>query len=52
MPQKSFALITAAGNSSRMGGNKKELIELKNKPLLIYTITPFLRDKFSRKSHQ
>ena len=41
MPQKSFALITAAGNSSRMGGNKKELIELKNKPLLIYTITPF-----------
>ena len=41
MERKSFALITAAGNSSRMGGNKKEFINFRNKPLILHTITPF-----------
>ena len=41
MGSKSFALITAAGNSRRMGGNKKEFIDFRNKPLILHTITPF-----------
>ena len=41
MKQTSFALITAAGSSSRMGGNKKEFIHFNQKPLILYTIAAF-----------
>lgn len=36
-----FVLITAAGESSRMGGAKKELLSVNDKPIIISAITPF-----------
>ena len=38
-----FALITAAGKSSRMGGIKKELIRINNYPLIYHTALPFFK---------
>ncbi len=43
MEYKTFALITAAGMSRRMGGAKKEFIVLKNQPLLYHTVKPFAK---------
>ena len=49
MNKKTFALITAAGRSSRMGGEKKEFILLKDHPLIHYTIDPFDKTGFIEK---
>ncbi len=49
MDSKVFALITAAGMSSRMGGIKKELILLNNKALLAHTLIPFDKSDFINK---
>ncbi len=38
-----FALITAAGKSSRMGGIKKELIRINNKPLIYHSVLSFIK---------
>ena len=49
MNSKVFALITAAGMSNRMGGVKKELILLNDKPLLKHTLIPFEKSVFIKK---
>ncbi len=41
MNKKTFALITAAGRSSRMGGDKKEFILINNIPVIIHAVMPF-----------
>ncbi len=46
MKKKASALITAAGSSSRMGGNKKEFIRFRNKPLILFTIEAFDNSEF------
>ncbi|MCP5514782.1 MAG: 2-C-methyl-D-erythritol 2,4-cyclodiphosphate synthase [Spirochaetales bacterium] len=45
MKKSIFALITAAGKSSRMGGIKKELIKIGEKPLLYHTVLHFLENR-------
>ncbi len=44
MKKSIFALITAAGKSSRMGGIKKELIKIGERPLLYHTVLHFLEN--------
>ncbi|MDX9801118.1 MAG: 2-C-methyl-D-erythritol 2,4-cyclodiphosphate synthase [Spirochaetia bacterium] len=44
MEKTVFALITAAGKSSRMGGIKKELIEIAERPLLYHTVLHFVKN--------
>ncbi len=39
----STAIITAAGSSQRMGGTKKEFIEIDGKPLIVHTTEQFLK---------
>ena len=44
-----YALITAAGSSTRMGGIKKEFIRYQGKPLICHALKPFLKtDIFSK----
>lgn len=42
MSQRVFAIITAAGQSRRMGGTDKLLLPLAGRPLLVHTVDAFL----------
>ncbi len=42
---KYAAIITAAGSSQRMGGERKELITVSGRPLILYTVSRFIQSK-------
>ena len=42
MPKNYIALITAAGESRRLGGTKKELIKIDDKPIIYHAVLPFI----------